>query len=102
MAKRPPSSQPRTRRTRTPDTETPAQAADTAIASTTETTNVTDAPDADDASDDFAAADTGPSPSEEDIRTRAYHRYLERGGGHGQDFNDWVEAERELKNGRRG
>ena len=36
-------------------------------------------------------------PSEEDIRLRAYHRYLERGGGHGQDHDDWLEAERELK-----
>jgi DUF2934 family protein len=37
------------------------------------------------------------SPSEEDIRRRAYQRYLERGGGHGQDFDDWLEAERELR-----
>jgi hypothetical protein len=37
------------------------------------------------------------SPSEEDIRMRAYQRYLERGGGHGMDFEDWLEAERELK-----
>jgi hypothetical protein len=36
-------------------------------------------------------------PSEEDIRTRAYHRYLERGGGHGMEFEDWLEAERDLK-----
>ena len=36
-------------------------------------------------------------PSEEDIRMRAYHRYLERGGGHGMDFEDWLEAEREVK-----
>jgi hypothetical protein len=36
-------------------------------------------------------------PSEEDIRMRAYHRYLERGGGHGMDFEDWLEAERDLK-----
>jgi hypothetical protein len=35
-------------------------------------------------------------PSEDDIRLRAYHRYLERGGGHGMDFADWLEAEREL------
>jgi hypothetical protein len=35
-------------------------------------------------------------PSEEDIRVRAYHRYLERGGGHGMDFEDWLEAKREL------
>lgn len=37
------------------------------------------------------------SPSEEDIRERAYQRYLQRGGGHGLDFDDWLEAERELK-----
>jgi hypothetical protein len=37
------------------------------------------------------------SPSDEDIRMRAYHRYLERGGGHGMDFEDWLEAERDLK-----
>ena len=36
-------------------------------------------------------------PSEEDIRRRAYQRYLERGGGHGMEFEDWLEAERELK-----
>ena len=36
-------------------------------------------------------------PSEQDIRLRAYQRYLERGGGHGGHFDDWVEAERELK-----
>jgi Protein of unknown function (DUF2934) len=43
----------------------------------------------------------GSDPSEEDIRMRAYHRYLERGGGHGTDFEDWLEAERELKRPRR-
>jgi hypothetical protein len=36
-------------------------------------------------------------PTEDDIRLRAYHRFLERGGGHGQEFDDWLEAERELK-----
>lgn len=38
-------------------------------------------------------------PSEEEIRSRAYRRYLERGGADGQDFDDWLEAERELKEG---
>ena len=37
-------------------------------------------------------------PSEEEIRLRAYHRYLDRGGEHGAHFDDWLEAERELKN----
>jgi hypothetical protein len=36
-------------------------------------------------------------PTEEAIRLRAYHRYLERGGQHGRDFDDWVQAERELR-----
>ena len=46
------------------------------------------------------ASSMGSEPSEEEIRMRAYRRYLERGGGDGQDFDDWLEAERELK--RRG
>ena len=46
------------------------------------------------------AAPSAVDPSEEEIRTRAYHRYLERGGGHGNDFQDWLEAEKDLK-GRR-
>src|SRR5262245_20456541 len=37
-------------------------------------------------------------PSEEDIRLRAYHRYLARAGSQGTDFEDWLEAERELRN----
>jgi hypothetical protein len=36
-------------------------------------------------------------PSEEDIRLRAYQRYLERGRHHGADFDDWLEAEAELR-----
>ena len=36
-------------------------------------------------------------PDEDDIRLRAYHRYLHRGGQHGRHFDDWVEAEQELK-----
>jgi DUF2934 family protein len=42
-------------------------------------------------------SEPGTDPTDEDIRLRAYHRYLERGGGHGMDFEDWLEAERELK-----
>ena len=39
----------------------------------------------------------GSEPSDDDIRMRAYQRYLERGGNHGQDFEDWLAAERELR-----
>jgi Protein of unknown function (DUF2934) len=45
-----------------------------------------------------ARAVTIPAPSVDDIRQRAYERYLERGGRHGQHFDDWVEAEKELRN----
>src|SRR5262245_8316773 len=48
---------------------------------------------------DITSRSMGSEPSEEDIRLRAYHRYLQRGGGDGMDFDDWLEAERELKKG---
>ena len=38
------------------------------------------------------------APTEEEIRYSAYLLYIERGGGHGLDFEDWLQAERELKN----
>ena len=44
-----------------------------------------------------AAGQPNGQPTEEEVRVRAYHRYLERGAGHGNDFDDWVEAEKELK-----
>jgi hypothetical protein len=33
------------------------------------------------------------------IARRAFEFYCARGGGHGQDVDDWLEAEREVKNG---
>jgi len=36
-------------------------------------------------------------PTDEDVRRRAYHLYLERGGAPGDDFSDWLRAEQELK-----
>ena len=39
-------------------------------------------------------------PSYDEIAEAAYRRYLDRGGHHGQDFDDWVEAERSLRSGR--
>lgn len=37
------------------------------------------------------------SPSHDQIAEAAYRRYLNRGGEHGRDLEDWVEAERELR-----
>ena len=39
----------------------------------------------------------GSEPTEDDIRRRAYERYLERGGGDGMDFEDWLAAEQDLR-----
>jgi hypothetical protein len=36
-------------------------------------------------------------PTDDDIARVAYERYLSRGGDHGRDFDDWVEAERTLR-----
>lgn len=35
-------------------------------------------------------------PSHDDIAARAYALYEARGGSHGDDLNDWLEAEHEL------
>jgi len=35
--------------------------------------------------------------SEADVRLRAYELYLKRGGAPGNDMEDWLQAERELR-----
>ena len=45
-------------------------------------------------------APTTDGPSYDEIAEAAYHRYLSRGGQDGGDFDDWVEAERELRSRR--
>ena len=34
----------------------------------------------------------------DEISRRAYERFQERGGSHGSDQDDWLEAEREVRN----
>ena len=36
-------------------------------------------------------------PTYDQIAEAAYLRYLNRGGGDGRDFEDWLEAEQQLK-----
>jgi hypothetical protein len=36
------------------------------------------------------------------VARRAYEIYLNRGGGHGSDLEDWLEAERQIKEGSTG
>lgn len=58
----------------------------------------TDRTETDAATREMQSAPVDREPSEEDIRCRAYELYLERGGEHGLDFDDWVRAKEELKN----
>lgn len=44
-----------------------------------------------------AAAGAQLDPSQDEIAEAAYRRYLSRGGQDGRDFDDWLEAERELR-----
>jgi hypothetical protein len=42
---------------------------------------------------------TGALNSPEAVAKRAYEIYQSRGGGHGADLDDWLEAERQLRPG---
>jgi hypothetical protein len=48
-----------------------------------------------------ADASSAENPTYDEIAEAAYQRYLLRGGVDGRDFDDWLEAERELKARRR-
>ncbi len=37
------------------------------------------------------------APTPDQIAQRAHEIYVARGGGSGQDFDDWLQAERQLK-----
>jgi len=39
---------------------------------------------------------TRKNPIAEDIELRAYHIYLQRGGAHGRELEDWLQAERQV------
>ena len=36
-------------------------------------------------------------PTSDEIRMRAFQIYLDRGGTHGYDVDDWLQAEREVR-----
>jgi len=46
-------------------------------------------------------SDSSDDPTYDEIAEAAYQRYLQRGAADGRDFDDWLEAERELKSRRR-
>ena len=53
-----------------------------------------------DAASDMSSSNAD-DPTYDEIAEAAYQRYLQRGGADGRDFDDWLEAERELKARRR-
>jgi hypothetical protein len=48
-----------------------------------------------------ALADPETEPSDEEVRVRAYFRFLERGGTHGGSIDDWAEAKKDLVSARK-
>jgi hypothetical protein len=54
-----------------------------------------------DATASTAQNNGGHQPSHDEIAQAAYFRHLNRGGSGGDEFDDWVEAERELRERRR-
>ena len=46
-----------------------------------------------------AAGTGGNSDLDAEIRCRAYQLYVERGGEHGRDLDDWLQAKREFESG---
>lgn len=102
MAKRTQTGQPRSRKSKAADTaaDAAAQAAPPRAASPAE--ELPNVPEPGDAADRAQQSESRPEsaarePDESEIRVRAYHRYLERGGDHGRHFDDWLEAKEELK-----
>lgn len=85
------------RTTSTPETEAPAAPVPTVKATAAKAAVKKAAPKKSIPARKSTPVSAEAEPTDEDIRVRAYHRYLERGGGHGMDFEDWLEAKRELQ-----
>jgi len=75
----------------------PAVAGDVAAGVTTSSQRAEASDTASVAAGDASRALATSDPSYDDIARAAYERYLSRGGNHGRDFDDWLEAERELR-----
>jgi hypothetical protein len=92
----PPSNQPAPERRRTARAATRSTATPDALIAEPDGTPAVVRDTADETPGQGAGPGT-PSPTYEQIAEAAYHRYLQRGGQHGQDFDDWLHAERSLR-----
>ena len=77
----------------------PARSTNDFEASQSNTVNA--APDISGSSAASAGGNASYDPTYDEIAEAAYQRYLQRGGSDGRDFDDWLEAERELRSRRR-
>jgi hypothetical protein len=48
------------------------------------------------ANDDSGQGNRSPNLDRDRVAQKAYDRYLSRGGAHGDDVDDWLQAEQEL------
>jgi hypothetical protein len=48
-----------------------------------------------------ASPSSGHKPTQVEIQQHAYRIHVDRGGQHGYDVDDWLQAEQELSQGRR-
>jgi len=87
-------------RTNTPQSDTPTRPRSRSSARSSSQRTADAAADRSTSSSATATSEGVDDPSYDEIAEAAYHRYLRRGGIDGQDFDDWVEAERELKSRR--
>ena len=90
------------RRTVRATTRTPATTANAAVAETDGSPAVLSDTVRDTANELQTQGDgsTSNTPTFEQISEAAYHRYLQRGGQDGHDFDDWLDAERSLRSRR--
>jgi Protein of unknown function (DUF2934) len=89
-----------TTKTAEKNVETVGGAAESVTAFASGTVGATDYSTHELAHDSSTESETGElatGPSEDQIRFRAYQHFLERGRLHGADFDDWLQAERELR-----
>lgn len=90
-------------RTNTPQTPANRTRSRGPARSTTESAASTQSTGVDAASDmsgSTADSNAAYDPTYDEIAEAAYQRYLQRGSTDGRDFDDWLEAERELKSRR--
>ena len=85
------------RRTTKRSTPVAASGVSAEVAETSTSSSVEPIVQANDSGNGSGTRHSAESPSYNQIAEAAYQRFLRRGAEHGRDFEDWLEAERELR-----